>query len=172
MGPALAVSVNIVHGTQVFGNKALCRRAGLFFNLQLHTTACERDKILPSFSPLFLLSGLCISVPPSHLQINPVPTLGQLMILGLSGKIYSCFIYIRLCGLEFVLPALREHVGDAGWLVGGSHIHCLPALFCLGLCEMFGLKIMFAIGGCLLMATFVLICVVICLYCKLTNTLK
>ncbi|KAI5945945.1 Protein FAM24A [Manis javanica] len=40
------------------------------------------------------------------------------------------------------------------------------------LCEMFGLKIMFAIGGCLLMATFVLICVVICLYCKLTNTLN
>ena len=40
------------------------------------------------------------------------------------------------------------------------------------LCEMFDLEIMIAIGSALLITSFVLIGVVICLYYKVANTIK
>lgn len=61
----------------------------------------------------------------------------------------------------------------ARWVCGeGSHVRCSPALLCPGVCEMLDLKIIIALGGGLLIVTFVLMAVVICLYYKVANALK
>ncbi|TKC35917.1 hypothetical protein EI555_012142, partial [Monodon monoceros] len=54
----------------------------------------------------------------------------------------------------------------------GSHIHCLPALLCLGEASQVNTIIMFCIGGGILLAVLVLMAAVICLYYKVANALK
>ncbi|XP_012410611.2 protein FAM24A [Trichechus manatus latirostris] len=65
--------------------------------------------------------------------------------------------------------------GQGSWLCWeGSRIHCLPALLCLGVCEMFDHKtmIMIIVGSCLLLTALVLTGVVIGLYFKVTRARK